>query len=169
MEKGIILRGPKAWAEDHQSFIKNDGNGMTTLQYSAQVGQGTIKRLEELKRKFGNFDLYIYVPKKFDCGGRTKKIYRGNGRVEFKGKVIDFRISKTPTECPWPTVKEPKDYDRYKDKKYEYWFKVNSLEDYEKDIKEFEIFPASARGGSARYTIKTFARAYRRAIAFASE
>jgi hypothetical protein len=157
----IILMGPRQWGEDHLNFISK--NGTTSMQYSAIVSPVVINKLEEKRGE--SFELYVYVPKIYNCAGKTN-VYKGSGGIEFKGRVIDFRISHTPIPSPWKTVDGPKPYDKYDSFEYQFWFKIDSLESCNLDISKFEIF--SKNSAIKKYTVTNFARQWRGKIVFAN-
>ena len=157
----IILMGPRQWGEDHLNFVGK--NGTTSMQYSAIVSPAVINKLEEKRGEF--FELYVYVPKRYNCAGKTD-VYFGPGKIEFKGRVIDFKISQTPIPSPWETIDGPRPYDKYDSFEYEFWFKLDSLEICDLDIDRFEIF---SKDGSVKcYTVTDFARQWRGKIVFAN-
>jgi hypothetical protein len=102
---------------------------------------------------------------KFLSAGKTE-IYFGSGKIEFKGRVIDFKISRTPIPSPWKTIDGPRRYDKYDSFKYEFWYKLDSLEICDLDINRFEIFLKN--GSIKRYTVTDFARQWRGKIVFAN-
>lgn len=156
----IILIGPRQWGEDHLNFAER--NVTTSMQYSAIVSSAVINRLEEKRGEF--FGLYIYVPKRYNCAGKTD-VYFGSGKIEFKGNVVDFRVSKTPIPSPWKTLAGPRAYDKHDSFEYEFWFNLDSLEICDLDINQFEIY---SKGGTLRrYTVADFARQWRGKITFA--
>ena len=157
----IILIGPRQWGEDHRGFIKI--NGATAIQYSAIVSSAVVNKLEEKRGEC--FELYIYVPKRYNCAGKTN-VYLGSGKIEFRGNVIDFKVSETPIPSPWKTLDGPRGYDKHDSFEYEFWFKLESLEICDLDINQFEIY---SKGGTLkRYSITDFARQWRGKIVFAN-
>ena len=112
------------------------------------------------------FRLYIYVPKIYTCDGKTPS-YPGSGKVEYRGHVIDFRVSRTPIPSPWSTINGPMPYDKYRSSQYEYWFRVDTLENRDLEINEFEI--CLANESLRNYSVAEFARIWRGSIVFANQ
>ena len=162
MVNSIILIGPRQWGEDHQAYLRK--NKTTSIQYSAKVSRHVENRLNQFRGTA--FRLYIYVPKKYTCDGKIPS-YLGSGKVEFRGRVIDFRVSRTPIPSPWPTINGPMRYDKFQSFQYEYWFRVDVLENCDLEISEFEI--ELTNRSLRNYSVDEFARIWRGNIVFAIE
>lgn len=161
MPNSIILIGPRQWGKDHQDYLRT--NGMTSMQYSAKISRNVEDRLNQLHGT--PFGLYIYVPKIYTCDGKIPP-YLGSGKIEHKGQVIDFRVSRIPIPSPWPTINGPMRYDKYHQFQYEYWFKVDKLENCDLGINKFEI--CLTNGLLRRYSVSEWARIWRGNIVFAN-
>jgi len=165
MENAVILIGPRQWGKDHLAFAKK--NGSSALQYSARVSKNVNKRIRNIVSQSPNPYVCIYVPKKYTCGGEKVPI-PGSGKLEFCCDIIDFVGSEYRIRSPWPTINGPRYYDIYdkdKDFKYEFWFRVKHLSSCNLDISSVPIVLADG-------TIKTcqpqdFTLSWRRKICFA--
>ncbi len=136
--RGILMIGPREWGNDHYEYLKT--HAVTSLQYSAQNIQDSQTRLRQLTKPF---PLFIYTPKKY----RNKP--NGSQKVEFACRVIDYEISKTPISSPWPTVPGPKWYDKKKNFKYEFWFKVDFIQKCEIFVTDLDFYKSD--GTKIRY------------------
>ncbi|MFH1367708.1 MAG: hypothetical protein ABII64_01150 [Elusimicrobiota bacterium] len=161
----IILIGPKIWGEDHRDFLAL--NKYTSIQYSAKTSLNIESKLEELQFPF---DLFIYVPKTYaPRKGMDPK--KGDGRVLFKGNVIEYNTvdkwsNRMCVESPWPTVGS-RSYNIRPDLKYEYWFKLDKLVSCDYEIDQFEVL---CRDGTYRcYNVSTYAPTHRGSIVFANK
>jgi hypothetical protein len=92
----IILIGPKIWADEHIDCI-NEYNSVW-LRYDSQSPDYVRENLHKMQK------LFIYVPLKFDLGGRIDPPILGSGTVEFEGIIDDFRV----TDIHLITIRNPK-------------------------------------------------------------
>ena len=165
MENAVILIGPKKWGEDHAKFAQK--NGSSALQYSAKVSDNVRNRLKNIVSKSPYAYIYIYVPKNYTCAGEIPPI-KGSGKLEFWGEIIDIESSEDRIRSPWPTVNGPMYYDMYdkdKDFKYEFWFRVKRLSSCNLDISSVPIVLTD--GTVKTYKAQEFTLSWRYKIAFA--
>lgn len=162
----VILNGPQVWVRDHADALGR--LGMTWMQYSADVSPVTTESLQRLNEA-GHLDIYIYVPLKYTGGGVCEPI-PGSGRIEFRVSAIDgeFKSDGTRIRRHRPTVAWPQPYDVYRDRcAYEYWFKVDRIEQHDGEVGDFMIYQKS-RDTFVQCTVSTFAPSHRREIVLAS-
>ncbi|MCX5698667.1 MAG: hypothetical protein NTX01_03085 [Candidatus Omnitrophica bacterium] len=166
MEDCIILRGPAIWAEQHKNFL--NGNKTTAMQYSAVTSQEVKERLSKLISR-GPFWLYVFVPKRYTCGGRLKPPIERLGKVPvlYRAQVIEYKISEVPRKCPteWPTISGHRYYDMNQSFEYKYWFKVNLIEGCNLEIDAFSVYKRD--GTPSNYSSTVFPQVFQRFIAFA--
>jgi len=114
----IVVIGPQQWCIDHKQWL--DINGTTAMQYSPKNNY-----VSDAKHRLVNmqapFWMLVYVPRKIN--GQY-----GSGTIEYACRVIDLESSDHRTKSPWPTFKLDPSYRKHDDDKYEFWFKVDHME-----------------------------------------
>jgi hypothetical protein len=114
----ILVIGPQIWCEDHRTWLNT--HEFTSMQYSIDTKYvpGIKRRLQDAQLPFY---MFVYIPKLY-------RSFKGSGSIDYVCRVVDVKLSETRIRSPWPTFSLDSTYGKTPDDRYEFWFKVDGIQ-----------------------------------------